>query len=305
MEKIVGLINAPFTPFYPNGEVNYELIPSYSAMLKKNGLKGVFINGSSGEGFLLTEDERMRLAEAWIAVAPKDFKVIVHCGSTCVKSSIQIAKHAQQIGAWGIGAMGPPFPHIGRIKELAKYCEEIAFGAPKLPFYYYHIPALSNVSQSMLELLKVVDGNIPNFAGIKYTYENLYEFNQCIKYQEGKFDLLHGQDETYLASVAMCGTKGGICGTTNYNAVVQTGIGKAWDLGNLIKARKLQDYSQAVINVICKYYGNIVAGKRIMRFLGLDMGNNRTPFPNLTDLENDALKKELDSIDFFNHCSKL
>lgn len=49
-EKIKGLIDAPFTPFLENGEVNYEPIPAYAAMLKKNGLKGVFINGSSGEG---------------------------------------------------------------------------------------------------------------------------------------------------------------------------------------------------------------------------------------------------------------
>ena len=50
MEKIKGLIDAPFTPFYSNGEVNYEPIERYAAMLKNNGLKGVFINGSSGEG---------------------------------------------------------------------------------------------------------------------------------------------------------------------------------------------------------------------------------------------------------------
>ena len=63
-EKIKGLIDAPFTPFLENGEVNYEPIPAYAAMLKKNGLKGVFINGSSGEGYMLTDDERKRLAEA-------------------------------------------------------------------------------------------------------------------------------------------------------------------------------------------------------------------------------------------------
>ena len=55
MEKIIGLIDAPFTPFYADGEVNYEPIPAYAEMLQKNGLKGVFINGSSGEGYMLTE----------------------------------------------------------------------------------------------------------------------------------------------------------------------------------------------------------------------------------------------------------
>ena len=82
MEKIIGLINAPFTPFYEDGEVNYEPIPAYAEMLQKNGLKGVFINGSSGEGYMLTEEERINLTEVWMHAAPKDFKVIVHVGST-------------------------------------------------------------------------------------------------------------------------------------------------------------------------------------------------------------------------------
>ena len=101
MEKIIGLINAPFTPFYPDGEVNYEPIPAYAEMLQKNGLKGVFINGSSGEGYMLTEEERISLAEVWMHAAPKDFKVIVHVGSTCVKSACRMAAHAQKIGAFG------------------------------------------------------------------------------------------------------------------------------------------------------------------------------------------------------------
>ena len=112
MEKIIGLINAPFTPFYPDGEVNYEPIPAYAEMLQKNGLKGVFINGSSGEGYMLTEEERINLAEVWMHAAPKDFKVIVHVGSTCVKSARRLAAHAQQIGAFGIGTMAPPFPKV-------------------------------------------------------------------------------------------------------------------------------------------------------------------------------------------------
>lgn len=86
----------------------------------------MFINGSSGEGYMLTEEERMKLAEEWVKAAPEGFKVIVHVGSCCVKASKMLAEHAQKIGAWGIGAMAPPFPKIGRIEELVKYCEEIA-----------------------------------------------------------------------------------------------------------------------------------------------------------------------------------
>ena len=162
------------------------------------------------------------------------------------------------IGAWGIGAMASPFPKVNRVEELVKYCEEIACGAPELPFYYYHIPAFNGAFLSMVDFLKAVDGRIPNFAGIKYTYESLYEYNQCRLYKDGKFDMLHGQDETILPCLAMGGAQGGIGGTTNYNGKELVGIITAWEAGDLETAREKQNFSQDVINVICHYRGNIV-----------------------------------------------
>ena len=313
MERIKGLIDAPFTPMYEDGSVNYEIIPDYAEMLARNGLKGVFINGSSGEGYMLTEHERMSIAETWVRAARKvtttngePFKVIVHVGSCCVKSSRLLAEHAQKIGAWGIGAMAPPFPRINRVEELVRYCEEIACGASQLPFYFYHIPAFNGAFLSMYDFLKTVDesGRIPNLAGIKYTFESLYEYNRCRRYKDGKYDMLHGQDETILPSLAMGGAQGGIGGTTNYNGRVLTGIIDAWTQGDLEAARRLQNYAQDVIDVICCFRGNIVGGKRIMKLIGYDMGPNRTPFQNMTDEEEALLKQKLEDIDFFNHCNK-
>ena len=306
MEKIKGLIDAPFTPMYADGSINLSVIPEYAALLQRNGLKGVFINGSSGEGYMLTEDERRQIAEAWTAATESfdEFKVIVHVGSTCVRSSRALAEHAQAIGAFGIGAMAPPFPKVGCIEELVKYCEEIACGAPDLPFYFYHIPAFNGAYLSMYDFLQAVDGRIPNFAGIKYTFESLYEYNRCRRYKDGKFDMLHGQDETILPCLAMGGAQGGIGGTTNYNGRCLTAIQKAWEEGDLEKARALQNYAQDVIDIICHFRGNIVGGKRIMKLIGLDLGPNRTPFQNVTDEEEAQLRKELEAIDFFNHCNK-
>src|SRR3712207_6524400 len=175
--------------------------------------------------------------------APEALKVIVHVGSCCLHDSVEISRHAEQIGAWGIGAMAPPFPRIGRIEELVKYCEQIAAAAPSLPFYYYHIPAFNGAFLPMTALLEAVDGRIPNFAGIKYTFESIYEYNQCRLYKNGKFDLLHGQDETILPQLAMGGAQGGIGGTTNYNGVNLVGIIDAWKAGDLEKARELQNFS--------------------------------------------------------------
>lgn len=306
MERIKGLIDAPFTPFNEDQSINYSIIPEYAAMLKRNGLKGVFINGSSGEGYMLTEEERMTLAETWIREAKKlgDFKVIVHVGSTCVSSSRRLAEHAQSIGAWGIGAMATPFPKMASVEQLVCYCESIASAAPKLPFYYYHIPAFNGAFLSMYDFLVAAENRIPNLAGIKYTFESLYEYNRCRRYKAGKFDMLHGQDETILPCLAMGGAQGGIGGTTNYNGRCLTGIIEAWNNGDLERARQLQDFAQDVIDVICNYRGNIVGGKRIMKFIGLDMGPNRTPFMTVTPEEEVRMRQELEAINFFEHCNK-
>lgn len=104
MDKIKGLIDAPFTPFHENGEVNYEPIEAYAKLLVKNGLKGVFINGSSGEGYMLTEEERMKLAEKWMEAAPEGFKVIVHVGSTCL-SLVVIWRNMLKRSALGVLAL--------------------------------------------------------------------------------------------------------------------------------------------------------------------------------------------------------
>ncbi len=304
-EKIKGLLVAPFTPFCEKGEVNYAPIPQYAAMLEKNGLIGVFINGSSGEGYMLTVEERMKLAEKWMDATSPNFKVIVHVGASCIKDSYKMAQHAQQIGAFGVGSMASPFPKVGRVDELVKYCEEIAQGAPDLPFYFYHIPALNGVFLPMLPFLKQADERIPNLAGIKYTYESLYEYNQCMHYKGGKFDMLHGQDETILSGLIMGGAQGGISGTGNYIGNSLVGVIKEYNNGNIEKAREYQNFAQDVINVIAKYRGNIVAGKRIMKLMGLDLGRNRTPFQNLTDAEEVAIKSELQAIGFFDRCNVL
>lgn len=305
MQKINGLINAPFTGFHSDGSLNLEIIPSYAATLINAGVSGVFVNGSSGEGHLLTDEERMLAAKTWVECTPDDFKVIIHVGSNSVRASQKLAQHAVTIGAWGIGAMGPTFPKINRVDELADYCAEIAAAAPLLPFYYYHIPAFTGLNLPMVDLLKAVDGRINNFAGIKYTFESLYEFTQCRRYNNGKYDLLHGQDETMLPSLAFGGAQGCIGGTFNYAAGLYVQIQAAYAAGEMDKARELQYQSLDLIDVICRYRGNIVGGKQIMKLIGLDLGPNRTPFQNLTDDERQAMKQELEAIDFFSYANEI
>jgi N-acetylneuraminate lyase len=303
MKKINGSITAPFTPMYKDGSVNYERIDDYAEFVVRNEIDGVFICGSSGEGVLLTKAERKAVAEQWIKASTGRFKVIVHTGGTCLNEQTELAVHAREAGAFAVASMAPGFLPPRRVEELVAYCKTVADAVPDMPFYYYHIPLLNNVTLSVVDLLKGADKEIPNFAGVKYTYDNLYEFDQCKYVAGGKFEMLHGLDETYLSALAF-GYKGGVGGTYNHIFGVYKQMAEAFDNGNFELARELQHKSHLFINILGKFRGNIVVGKHVMKFMGIDCGPNRLPMQTITTEESELVKKELEAIDFFSFCNK-
>jgi N-acetylneuraminate lyase len=163
MNHCKGLIPAVFTPFQANGEVNVQMVKK-QAYLLKSGVSGVFVSGTTGEGLLQTVHERMRLAEVWRNEVGEQSTCIVHVGHHCLVDGKQLAKHAQDIGADAIAAIGPVFYKVNGVSELVDYCAEIA-AAPRLPFYYYHIPSMSGIHVSIFEFLREASRRIPIWAG--------------------------------------------------------------------------------------------------------------------------------------------
>ena len=136
MKQLEGYLAAPFTPMHENGDVNLDLIPGYAAFLSRNGLDGAFICGSTGEGALLTREERMAVAEAWIHAAGGALKIVVHTGGTNLRDQKTLAAHAERTGAWAVGAMAPAFLSPERNEQLLAFCQAVAAAAPKLPFFW-------------------------------------------------------------------------------------------------------------------------------------------------------------------------
>jgi len=303
MHKINGYIVAPFTPMHPDGTLNLDLIPDYASYLLRNNLDGVFICGSTGEGALLTVEERKKVSEKWMSVVQGKLKVIVHTGGTNLSDQITLATHAQEIGAFATATMAPTFLGPNRIEELGEFCLAIASAAPKLPFYYYHIPALNRSFLPVIDLIRFAEKHIPNFAGVKYTHEDLHEFYQCFRYKNNKYELFYGLDETFLTGLTY-GCTAGIGGTYNHCFSLYREIKNAFDRNDLKTARELQYKSQRFVSVLKKYRGNIVGGKRIMKFLGLDCGPNRLPLQNISEKEEAEIKAQLDAINFFDFCNK-
>jgi N-acetylneuraminate lyase len=297
-QKIQGLIAAPFTPMLPTGEINTRMIKPYAEKLKRDGLSGVFICGTTGEGMFLTSEERKEIAEFWSKEQTNEFKVIVHVGSTSGAKSKELAEHAQQIGAAGTGAMGPMFLKPARIKELVLFCKEVASGASDSPFYYYHIPSVSGINLSMTEFIKAAFAEIPNFAGIKFSDNNFVEMQKILNLEDGKWDILFGSDEILMAALSF-GVKGAVGSTYNYAASLYLKLINEFQKGNIENARKYQLKSVEIVDVLSKYKGAIVAGKALMKAVGIDCGPCRLPLSNLSEEQYENLVNDMRDIGFF------
>lgn len=297
MEKIEGLIAATYTPFDQKGELNTTLIPAYADYLKRSGVKGVFVNGTTGEGPSLTTKERMQSTEAWVTHKDQQFKVIIHVGHNSLQTSRHFAKHAQEIGADGIGAMAPNFFKPTDIASLISFNASIAEAASEIGYYYYHIPSMTGVNFPMIDFIKGAELQIPNLAGVKFTQENFMDLKLCLEYADRKYSILPGRDEVLLCGLAL-GVKAAIGSTYNYMAPLYLRMMEAFDRADLKLANELQLKAIKIVQVLIKYGGGIKAGKSFMRLVGLDCGNARLPVQSLTSSEEKLLQEELDALSF-------
>ncbi len=281
-----------------DGSLNLPEIGNYAKKLKADGVKGVFVCGTTGEGYSLTLDERKEVLTTWLSHQEPDFKVIAHVGSTSYLQSAELATHAQKAGASAIGVMGPSFFQPTRADELVGYCARIAGAAPETPFYYYHIPSMSGVNVSMKAFLLQASETIPTLQGIKFTHNNLMEMQQCMMFKDGKYEIIHGYDEVLLGGLAL-GIEAAIGSTYNYMAPIYNSLISSFEAGDLVAAREYQRYSVKVVEVLMKYRGGVVAGKAIQSLCGVECGPCRLPLQTVTRDESELLQEELEAIGFF------
>ncbi|WP_400261009.1 dihydrodipicolinate synthase family protein [Sphingobacterium sp. SG20118] len=304
IKKIEGLIAAPFTPFDENGDLNLEQIPAYYQSLKSNQVKGGFICGSTGEGVSLTFQEKVAVVQAWstLTKTDPDFKLIVLLGGTNIRECIELAKISEEEGVDAISFTSPFYFKPANVGQLAACCVEIAAAAPNTAFYYYHIPVLTGGNYPMIDLLKAVDGVIPNFAGIKYTHEDFMDFLSCMNFAGRKYDMLWGRDENMLSSLIL-GAKGAVGSTYNYAAPLYHDLISAFNAGDFERANALQQKSIDMITLLGKY-GGISVGKTYMKLIGLDCGKFRLPIKNMSQEQFVAFQSDVAELEFASFSSK-
>lgn len=291
-----GLIAAPHTPMHDDGSLNLDVVARQAASLRENRVVAAFICGTTGEGVSLTSEERRRVAERWRAQAGA-VRVLVNVSHDSAAEARALAAHAAEIGADAVATMAPAFFRPTRQEELVAFCAQIAAGAPGLPFYYYHIPSMTGVSLPMADFLPRAAAAIPNFAGIKFTSEDLMDYGRCLAAAGDDFDVLFGRDEILLGALAL-GAQGAIGSTYNYCAPLYHDVIEAYRAGDMDCARRRQTQAMEMVAVLGRY-GGLAAGKAAMEMIGIDCGPVRLPLRRLTDTERRAFREELAGLGIF------
>jgi N-acetylneuraminate lyase len=294
---IAGLIGATFTPFNSDGELNLAAVELHAQRLINQGVVGAFVNGTTGEGQSLSSDERRRITERWCEVAGDKLKVVAHVGHPSIVEARSLAEHAAKSGVAGIAAMPPYFFKPTTVDDVLACLVPIAAAAPHLPFYYYHFPVMSGVLVSPSEILRAGIKRIPNLAGLKFTDDNLLEYERCVDAAGGTMDLMLGREGMMLPALA-AGGRAWIGSSLNFMAPIYHAIQRNFREGNIIAARESQRKANAILGVLARF-GGMRAMKAAMNLLGPDCGGSRPPLRSLDEREIASLRAELEPLGFF------
>jgi len=292
-----GLVAATFTPLREDRSLHLEAIAPMVDRLIDQGIAALYVLGSTGEGASLTFDERCAVAASFVGAANDRLPVIVQVGSESLMQARQLAAHASRVGAGGVSAVSPVYFKPDSVETLVASMAEVARGAPELPFYYYHIPSVTGLNLSAVEFLKLAEQRIANLRGIKFTSQNVFEFQTCVEYAQERLQILWGLDEMLRCGLA-AGAIAAVGSTYNFAPAIYQRLLAAFAAGDMETVRQEQLRSQAVVRAFLPY-GPRGAQKAIMKMIGIDCGPSRLPVPTLTQSQYGALERELREIGFF------
>ena len=275
-----GVTPAMATPVLDDGvTVNTAVVPNLVNFLLEGGVSGLFVGGSTGEGILLSEAERMRLHEAAVAAANGRVPVLLHVGTNRLADTLVLTRHAAEIGADAIVIVMPYFYGM-HDDGLADYCHAVAAAAPDLPLLLYDIPqlAINGVSPALLRRL---GQEMPSLAGIKSSRPDAQMVRQLIDAAAEHLLFLVGNEAVALGLLGL-GADGLISGLSTAVPPPFVAMTGAYFQGNVAEAQR----QQRLINQLLAQLPNgarIGAIKQIITAQGISMGTAVPPRPMPTE----------------------
>ncbi len=296
-EKLRGLIAAAYTPLANDGSLSLAAVSGLVEHLISSGASGLYVCGSTGEGMSLTTEERQAVAAEFVHCVAGRVPVIVQVGHNCLAEAATLAAHAAAIGADVVSATCPSYFKISSVPSLVQSIKVIADASARLPFYYYHIPALTGSAIDIVEFMTEAPAAIENLVGLKYTDTQLHTYLECTQVRGGQLDIVWGCDEMLLGAIAT-GATAAIGSTYNIAAPLYSRLWDAFADGDIVKARELQLLSVQMIRIMNNYPFH-AAMKAVLFMQGIDVGGCRLPQGKLTDAQCAELRDKLNAIGFF------
>ena len=281
LEKYKGVIPAFYACYDEEGNVSPEGVRALTKYFVEKGVKGVYVNGSSGECIYQSVEDRKIILENVMKAAEGKLTVIAHVACNNTKESQELAKHAESLGVDAIAAIPPIYFHLPEY-AIAKYWNDISEAAPNTDFVIYNIPQLAGVAltQSLFTEMR----KNPRVIGVKNSSMPVQDI-QMFKMDGGEgFTVFNGPDEQLVSGLAM-GADGGIGGTYGVMPELFLKIFKLTKQGEIKKAQEIQYAADAIIYKMCSGHGSMYGIiKAILRKReGLEIGGVRKPMPALVE----------------------
>lgn len=289
MHRIKGIIAPILTPMLEDESINEEELKNQVNRLIDSGIHGIFAVGTNGEGYALSESEKVSVIKTVVKETNKRVPVYAGVGCVTTKETIRLARIAEEAGSDILSIITPYFAKASQ-EELYEHYESIAKEV-QLPIVLYNIPARTGNGLAPSTVKRLSE--ISNIVGIKDSSGN---FDMMLQYIEAviekDFAVLSGNDSLILWNL-LAGGNGAIAGCANVYPQNMTAIYEHFIRGDIEAAKKAQDNIRSFRN--CFQYGNpntIV--KKAAAMLGNPVGNCRRPFNQLSKEGEEALKSVIE-----------
>jgi N-acetylneuraminate lyase len=239
-------------------------------------VKGLYLCGSSGESFLLSERERKRIVETVAEVALGRLSIVVHTGSLDTATAVSLSRHAISCGVDAISSV-PPFYFKYTNREIIQYYLDIV-EATNAPLVVYNIPSFTGVTLTHINARELFEH--PLVVGIKYTSTDMYGLER-IHSTYPNLILFNGHEEMFISALSV-GADSMIGSAANFMAEKLISVKELFEEGKLEEARRIQRTINQVIEVMIDV-GVFNAVKHAMSLHGFECGDCRRPFLPLTD----------------------
>jgi len=286
--RFQGTIPAALTPFDDNYEIDEKGFQELCEYLIENQVGGLFVAGTTGEGPLLSIEEKARLFKLAVEVSRGRTPVVCHAGSPSLRETATLIRSAIEAKADAVAIVTPYYYRLDEKAIEEYYCKAIE-EAKGLPVFLYNIPGLTNnsISPHLAEKL-FSQGKI---AGIKDSSGNITVLKNFVDISSD-FQVVSGADELFLLALAL-GATGAISSTANIFPEVFNNIYNAFFSKDMDRAVE----NQCQLNQLCKIfeYGKLIASyKYALSLKGFKMSTTvRSPQRELTEEEKSIIREEV------------